>query len=64
MKTFNAQRGFFDFGIGLGLLAIFGGTAAVVSIGNDEQTAIVEQQMQVEPTEISTEIAIVQSAAD
>lgn len=57
MKTFYTQKGFFDFGIGLGLLAIFGGTAAVVTTEKDEQTILVEQQIQVESAETPTEIA-------
>lgn len=37
------QRGFFDFGIGLGLLALFGGTAVMVNQDHSDQHIIVEE---------------------
>lgn len=64
MKTFNTQKGFFDLGISLGLLAIFGSTAAVVTTERNEQTTVVEQQMQVEQAEIPTEIIASQSLSE
>lgn len=71
MNTINSRRtlnrkqmGFFDFGLGLGLLALFGGTAVVVAPDADEKTIVVEQQIQSEPTEVPTEITVVQSSRD
>ena len=42
-SSHRKQRGFFDFGIGLGLLALFGGTAVVVNQDNSDQREIVQQ---------------------
>lgn len=39
------QRGFFDLGLSLALLSIFGGTAAVVSTEGKETVSYVEQQV-------------------
>ena len=43
-KTSNRkQRGFFDLGIGLGLLALFGGTAAVVTQDKNDEHKIAQE---------------------
>ena len=42
------QKGFFDFGVGLGLFLAFAGTAAVVTANeknnSDEEVAVVQEQ--------------------
>lgn len=49
MQTFTSkskQHGFFDLGIGLGLLLVFGGTAAVVTPDETQTPAVAEVEQQ------------------
>lgn len=39
----HKQRGFFDLGLGIGLMIIFGGTAAVITPDNSRQYDMVDQ---------------------
>ena len=64
MKTLKAQRGFFDFGLGLTLLAIFGGSAVTIDSNMDEATSYVEQRATPVSTEVPDEIAVVQAGSE
>jgi len=48
----NKQRGFFDMGISLLILAIGGTTAAVVTPDHDAQTQVAQEQQQTISTEV------------
>jgi hypothetical protein len=41
-NAFRKQRGFFDLGLGLGLMLVFGGTAAVIDENKDLQQQFVK----------------------
>lgn len=43
VHTHHRQRGFFDLGIGIGLMILFSGTAAVVTQNNSTQNDTVQQ---------------------
>ena len=51
VKTHYSQKGFFDLGMGLALLAIFGATAYILAPDSEskesEQSEIPEQQKQI-----------------
>jgi len=51
-RILKKQHGFFDFGLGLALSLIFGGTAVVVESQHNEETALAKQETQiVQPVE-------------
>lgn len=57
-STLRKQRGFFDFGLSLGLMLVFGGSAAVIDKGHEQQselakptTEIVDQKIIIVKTE-------------
>lgn len=56
MKTINSQgkqRGFFDLGIGLGLLLLFGGTSVVISSNHEAQRTFANQETETTTNEIT-----------
>jgi len=64
MRTFKAQRGFFDFGVGFALLAIFGSTAATIDSNKVEATSYVQQRAITAPSEVPDKIAVVQAGSE
>ena len=51
------QAGFFDLGLGLGLMLVFGGTAAVVDNDRSEASSLANQESEiVEPANVESRI--------
>lgn len=60
----RTQRGFFDFGLGLTLLAIFGGAAVTVDSDKTDENSYVEQRVISAPSEVPSEIVVVQTGSE
>ena len=60
IKAQHKQRGFFDFGISLGLLFLFGSTAVFIDVKHAEKEAYANQTVQ---TSVD-KMAIAQSSQD
>ena len=51
-RTLVKQGGFFDFGLGLGLMLVFGGTAVVVDKDRSEHSSLAKQETEIVQPEI------------
>jgi len=62
-RTLKKQHGFFDFGIGIALSLIFGGTAAALDSQHAEKSSLAKQETEIVQN-VDEQVAIVDPSVE
>ena len=62
-RSLGKQHGFFDLGIGLGLMLIFGSTAVVIDNQHTEQSSLAKQGTE-KIENVNEQVAVVKSSVN